>query len=189
MRSAPMLAVALVALLALPACSSSDKSMETSTSGSDANSEYSGQSAVGPGPDSAGVEGVETGALRMEGTRDFFMNRVGDTVLFGFDSAALSPSARETVKMQAEWMKAFPATTIMVEGHCDERGTREYNLALGARRATAVKNYLVALGVSSSRIKTISYGKERPAAAGSTESAYRQNRRGVSVLRNMPASN
>ena len=101
-----------------------------------------------------------------------------DRVFFDYDSSELTDDARSSLAKQAEWLMHYTRVRVSVEGHCDERGTREYNLALGARRATAVKNYLVALGVPSSRLKTISYGKERPAAI----SDHSQNRRGVLVV-------
>ena len=108
--------------------------------------------------------------------------QIGDRVLYDTDKSDLSPAARATVDKQAAWMKKYANVSVTIEGHCDERGTREYNLALGERRAIAVKNYLVALGVQPSRIRTISYGKERPAVVGSTEQAWAQNRRGVTVV-------
>lgn len=113
--------------------------------------------------------------------QDFVVN-VGDRVFFGFDSSNLDSEAQETLRRQAAWLERYPSTTITVEGHCDERGTRAYNLALGARRANAVKQYLTSLGVNSGRIKTISYGKERPVALCSNESCWSQNRRGVTVI-------
>ncbi len=108
---------------------------------------------------------------------------LGDTVYFDYDSSALSAESKSTLSAQAAFLAANPALTIMVEGHCDERGTREYNLALGDRRATAARDYLVAQGVDAARIKTISYGKERPAFIGSNSLAYSKNRRSVSIVR------
>ena len=108
--------------------------------------------------------------------------QIGDRVLFDTNGSDLSPAARSTLEKQAAWMKKYTAVTVTIEGHCDERGTREYNLALGERRATATKNYLVALGIAAGRIKTISYGKERPAVVGSNEAAWAQNRRAVTVV-------
>ena len=105
-------------------------------------------------------------------------------VFFAYDSYFLADGARDILAKQAEWLNKYPTITLTIEGHADERGTREYNLALGARRATAVKNYLVGAGVAASRVETISYGKERPAVMGSTEAAWSQNRRGVTVLEN-----
>ncbi len=106
----------------------------------------------------------------------------GDRVYFAFDSAELSPEARATLEKQAEWLKHHPSVRVIVEGHADERGTREYNLALGERRANAVKSYLVALGIAPERIETISYGKERPAVLGTGEAVWRLNRRAVTKV-------
>lgn len=116
------------------------------------------------------------------GTQEDLVVNVGDRVFFGYDSYALTAGGRETLSAQARWMQQYPALSITVEGHADERGTREYNLALADRRANAVKDYLTALGVSHSRISLISYGKERPAVAGANEAAWAQNRRGVTIV-------
>lgn len=116
------------------------------------------------------------------GTQEDLVLNVGDRVFFDFDKAILKPQAQRTLERQAAWLKKYPDVTITVEGHCDERGTREYNLALGERRATAVKNFLVALGIDPGRIATISYGKERPVALGHNEAAWAQNRRAVTVV-------
>lgn len=105
-----------------------------------------------------------------------------DRVFFDYDSAELSDEGRVILGRQADWMKFNSDATFLVEGHCDERGTRDYNLALGERRATAVKNYLVALGVDSDRINTVSYGKERPIDPRSTAEAWAKNRRGVTTV-------
>jgi peptidoglycan-associated lipoprotein len=110
------------------------------------------------------------------------LEQIGDRVFFEFDQFDLTPQARQTVQKWAQWMQANPAVTVVVEGHCDERGTREYNLALGERRATSAKNYMVALGIQPARITTVSYGKERPAVVGSNEYAWAQNRRDVLVV-------
>jgi peptidoglycan-associated lipoprotein len=107
---------------------------------------------------------------------------IGDRVFFAYDKSVITPEGRQVLEKQADWMKKYPNVTVTVEGHCDERGTREYNLALGERRATAVKNVLVALGIPANRVSTISYGKERPAVVGSNEAAWAQNRRGVTVV-------
>ncbi len=116
------------------------------------------------------------------GSQEDFEANVGDRAFFDFDKYNLKADARATLEKQAAWLKKWPAVTITIEGHCDERGTREYNLALGERRANSVKDYLVALGINPSRIKTISYGKERPVALGSNEAAWAQNRRGVTKV-------
>lgn len=105
-----------------------------------------------------------------------------DRVLFELDSANLTAEARETLVRQVAWLRQHPAISFTVEGHCDERGTRDYNLALGSRRANAVANYLATQGIASTRLRTISYGKERPEALGSDESAHAQNRRAVSIV-------
>lgn len=108
--------------------------------------------------------------------------KVGTTVLFDFDSSQLSDYARRVLDRQAAFLKAEPAARIILGGHADERGTREYNLALGERRASAARDYLVAKGVNAARIRIISYGKERPATVGSNEAAWRLNRRAEAML-------
>ncbi|MBM3503756.1 MAG: peptidoglycan-associated lipoprotein Pal [Alphaproteobacteria bacterium] len=107
---------------------------------------------------------------------------VGDRVFFDYDKFDLKPEARRTLERQAAWLKRFPNVNLTVEGHADERGTREYNLALGERRANSVRNFLVSQGIEARRVRMISYGKERPVALGSNETAWAQNRRGVSVV-------
>ncbi len=116
------------------------------------------------------------------GSQEDLVVNVGDRIFFDYDKSDLSPEARATVEALAAWMSNYPAATIGIEGHCDERGTREYNLALGERRASSVQDYLVALGVAPNRLSTISYGKERPAVLGSNEESWAQNRRGVFVV-------
>lgn len=108
---------------------------------------------------------------------------VGDTVFFDYDSSSLSSDAKAVLSAQAAFLAANEAVEITVEGHADERGTREYNLALGERRASAVRDHLVAQGVNDARINTISYGKERPSFIGSNDYAYSKNRRAVSVIK------
>jgi peptidoglycan-associated lipoprotein len=107
---------------------------------------------------------------------------VGDTVHFDYDKYDITDEDRGTLQRQAAWLAKYPSVRVTIEGHCDERGTREYNLALGARRANAVKEYLASLGVSSGRMETISYGKERPMCTESSESCWAQNRRGVTTI-------
>lgn len=116
------------------------------------------------------------------GSAQDFIQNVGDRVFFDFDKSVIKPEGQQTLQRQAQWLQKYPNVTVTIEGHCDDRGTREYNLALGERRATAVRNALVALGVQANRIKTISYGKERPAVLGDNEAAWAQNRRGVTVI-------
>ncbi len=119
--------------------------------------------------------------VRAGSPEDFLVN-VGDRVFFGYDRHDLTAAARATLERQAEWLRRYPNRRLVIEGHADERGTREYNLALGERRAATVRSYLVANGVSPSRLTTISYGKEQPAVLGATEAAWAQNRRGVTVV-------
>lgn len=116
------------------------------------------------------------------GTQGDLEQNVGDRVFFGYDSSVLTAEGQQTLERQAAWLKQYSSVNVTVEGHADERGTREYNIALGERRANAAKNYLVSLGIDSSRISVVSYGKERPAVLGSTEDAYAQNRRAVTVV-------
>jgi peptidoglycan-associated lipoprotein len=132
------------------------------------------------GADTAGA-GAGTEKIVPGSQRDLEVN-VGDRVFFDYDRYTLTPEARATLDRQSEWMKKYPNVTVTVEGHSDERGTREYNLALGERRANSVKNYLQAHGIQNARLRSISYGKERPAVVGSDESAWAQNRRGVTVV-------
>lgn len=115
--------------------------------------------------------------------RDFAVN-VGDVVRFQVDSSALTGEAQNILRNQAIWLNQYPQYTVTIEGHADERGTREYNIALGARRATAVRTYLAQQGVSAGRVRTISYGKERPIAVCDDISCWSQNRRAQTVLNN-----
>lgn len=129
----------------------------------------------------APVTTTPTSAIKPGSAEDFRVN-VGDTVLFDLDQHSVRPDAQSILQKQAAWLKQYPQVRLMVEGHCDERGTREYNLALGDRRAYAVKEFLVSLGVDAARLQTKSYGKERPVCAESDESCWQQNRRGYSVI-------
>tara|TARA_B100001123_G_C14996807_1_gene901898 strand:- start:104 stop:610 length:507 start_codon:yes stop_codon:yes gene_type:complete len=115
------------------------------------------------------------------GSQEDLIVNVGDRVFFAFDSAELDSDAQELLQDQAAWIKQHDVT-VTIEGHCDERGTREYNLALGEKRAQAVKNHLISLGIAATRVKAISYGKERPAVVGSNEAAWGQNRRSVTTV-------
>jgi len=116
------------------------------------------------------------------GSKEEFQQVVGDRVFFDFDKSVIKPEGQTTLQRQADWLKKYGNVTVTIAGNCDERGTREYNLALGERRATAVRNALVALGIPANRIKTISYGKERPSVLGSNEAAWAQNRNGITVI-------
>jgi len=127
---------------------------------------------AGTGPGVAAVPGSE---------QDFTVN-VGDRVFFLEDQSTLTPEAQETLRRQAAWLNKYPRVTVQVEGHADERGTREYNIALSARRATAAREFLISQGVKASRISSIAYGKERPAALCDAEQCWSQNRRAVTVI-------
>ncbi len=130
-------------------------------------------------PDNSGQLGLN-GAT--PGSQQDFTVNVGDRVFFETDSSSLTITARGVLDRQAQWLAKYPTYPVTVEGHADERGTREYNLALGARRAAATRDYLVSKGVTGSRIRTISYGKERPVAVCNDISCWSQNRRAVTLL-------
>lgn len=160
-------AALVVALLTTAAC--------TNTGGLFGN----GDTATGPG--AGGV--IEQSSLA------YFEQTIGDTVLFEVDQSSLTPTAMAILDAQAEWLNANLAVTITIEGHADEQGTRDYNLALGARRAASVRDYLVGKGVADNRISVVSYGKERPLAICSNESCWSKNRRAVTVVTGgMPVS-
>lgn len=132
----------------------------------------------------ATAPGSQTIGNPSPGSKEDFIRNVGDRVFFDYDSYQLTPDARATLAKQSTWLKQYSQYRITIEGHCDERGTREYNLALGERRAAAVKSFLASQGIPAQRIGTISYGKERPDPVGSDESAWARQRRGVTTLSN-----
>src|SRR6478736_1298636 len=150
--------IALVALLAITGCASK----KTPNNAAD-----------------LGLNGA--GAATPGSAQDFTVN-IGDRIFFDTDSTSIRADASQTLDRQAQWLARYPKYAITVEGHADERGTREYNLALGARRAAAAKDYLASRGVPAQRMKTISYGKERPVAVCDDISCWSQNRRAVTVL-------
>jgi len=131
------------------------------------------QAAPGPAPVTSSI---------VPGSAEDLKVNVGDTVHFDYDKSDLRDDDKTVLQHQAAWLAKYPAVRATVEGHCDERGTREFNLALGAKRANSVKEYLVSLGVSASRLDTISYGKEKPVCTESNESCWSQNRRGVTTV-------
>ncbi len=157
------LLMVLAAGLMLAACGSSDRESAPTTTGT--------------------TTGTTTASAPAPGSQEQLLQQVGDRVFFDTDRSEIKPQARSTIEALAGWMNEHPGVALTIEGHCDERGTREYNLALGERRANAVRDYLVALGISGNRVGTISYGKERPAVPGSSESAWAQNRRGMFIVR------
>ena len=146
--------------------SSSSGSSDSSSTSSSGSSSSSASSSAAAGTDSAADK----------------LASIGNTVYFSYDSAALDGNSQATLYRQAAFLNGNPSLTVTIEGHCDERGTREYNLALGERRAAAARDYLLAQGVDPARIKVISYGKERPAMAGSNEESWAKNRRAATVL-------
>ena len=129
-----------------------------------------------------GAGGLNTAGTATPGSQQDLAQNIGDRVFLTLNGYDLSPEAQATLNKQAGWLQKYQNVAVTVEGHADERGTREYNLALGDRRANSVRNYLIANGVQPSRITTISYGKERPAVPGHDESAWAQNRRAVTVV-------
>ncbi|WP_193175012.1 peptidoglycan-associated lipoprotein Pal [Oricola nitratireducens] len=132
-------------------------------------------------PNNAGDLGLGANGAVPGTSQDFTVN-VGDRIFFDTDSSAIRQDAQQTLARQAQWLNQYPQYAITIEGHADERGTREYNIALGARRAAATRDFLVSRGVNQGRIKTISYGKERPVATCDDISCWSQNRRAVTVL-------
>ena len=161
--------VALTAALALAGCETKPKAVPESA------------------PPAPQASTTQTTTIVPGSAEDLRVN-VGDTVHFDYDKYEILDNDRALLQRQAAWLGKYPSVRVTIEGHCDERGTREYNLALGARRANAVKEYLVSLGVSSARVETISYGKERPICTESDESCWAQNRRGVTTITSGAAS-
>lgn len=161
--------IALAAVLALSSCATKKKKPTDPATGN--------QPTVGSSSEPADLSSIELMADSDSGKAGALR-----TVNFGFNSSSLSSSAKEILQGNADFLKANPSVDVTVEGHCDERGGREYNIALGERRAKSVRNYLTALGVDSGRVKTISYGKERPISFGHDESSWASNRRGNFVV-------
>lgn len=163
-----------------------------STTSSDSAGDSASSSASGASSASASSSGSssssDTSASSSSSSSDNAMTpaeklaRVGNTVYFDFDSAALSYDAQVTLSRQLAFLQLNPEAVVVIEGHADERGTREYNLALGDRRASAARDYLLAKGIDAARIRTVSYGKERPAMSGSNETSWAKNRRAATVL-------
>lgn len=165
MKSTLKVLIAAAAVLAVAACSEEPASPETAAANTGA-----ATSSVDPS------------------TLQYFQQTVGDRIFFATNESSISPVASQTLQRQAQWLNANLAVNAQIEGHADERGTREFNLALGARRAEAVRAFLVSQGVAAGRLTSISFGKERPAAPCSAETCWSQNRRGVTVLAGAPTS-
>ena len=156
-------------------------SSSAASSGSDAAASASSNTSDSSTSASSGSSGSTLADIDVQ-TPDEMLAKVGSTVYFGYDQSTLTAEAQATLDRQAAFLKSNPSIRIVIEGHCDERGTREYNLALGDRRASAARDYLVAKGVNASRLTTISYGKERPAVGGSNNTSYALNRRSMSKI-------
>jgi peptidoglycan-associated lipoprotein len=168
-------ALTLCLVLALSACSNASR--------------FGGPGAGGPGDPNSGFgptapldgTGIDQSSLD-PASPAYFRQTVGDRVLFAVDQSTLTDEGRATLSGQALWLAQNPSYTAIIEGHADEQGTREYNLALGARRASSARDYLVSQGVSAGRLQTVTYGKERPIEVCSTEACYAKNRRAVTVI-------
>jgi len=144
-------------------------------------SNVAGDSASGSSSSSATAAGATSSSATQMSDADK-LAQVGNTVYFGFDSSELDGETQATLDRQAAFLNVNPTMVVIIEGHADERGTREYNLALGDRRAVAVRDYLLAKGLNAARVRTVSYGKERPAVSGSNEESWAKNRRAATVL-------
>ncbi|MCC7320281.1 MAG: peptidoglycan-associated lipoprotein Pal [Rubellimicrobium sp.] len=162
-------AALVIGVLALPACTRPDRF-------------GGGANGADGGLGGAGGAGAMAGSASDPTSAAYFAQTVGDRVFFGVDQSTLSPAAMQTLDGQAQWLMTNASYLIVIEGHADEQGTREYNVALGARRANAVREYLISRGVPGNRLRTISYGKERPVATCASESCWSQNRRAVTVI-------
>ena len=163
----------IAALFVVAACATAGEE-EAATSGAGG-----GAQAAAAAPVEQSEQAARQAPAITPGSAQDLVANVGDRVFFDFDKFDLRASSRTTLERQAAWLKRFPNLKVTIEGHADERGTREYNLALGERRANSVKDFLVSQGIDPRRVSTISYGKERPVALGSNEAAWGQNRRGV----------
>ena len=167
-----LLAICAVAFL-FTACETASNVAGDSASGS------SSSSATAAGSTSSSASSSTTATQMSDAEK---LAQVGNTVYFGFDSSELAGEGQATLDRQAAFLNVNPTMVVIIEGHADERGTREYNLALGDRRAVAVRDYLLAKGLNAARVRTVSYGKERPAVSGSNEEAWAKNRRAATVL-------
>ncbi|SMX44069.1 peptidoglycan-associated lipoprotein Pal [Actibacterium lipolyticum] len=162
--------ILLVAALGLSACTNPDRFADSGSAGG-----------VGAGA-GTGFDSGAAGGVNDPRSVAYFQQTVGDRVLFAVDQSTLGDTARGTLEGQAQWLLTNTDYSVIIEGHADEQGTREYNLALGARRANAVEEYLVSRGVSPARVRVVSYGKERPIEICSDETCYAKNRRAVTVV-------
>jgi peptidoglycan-associated lipoprotein len=171
MTSTPTRLLAVLFLLA--GCTAADETIDPNASAS---------AGVGQKASASGIASTDLPGQPLPGTQEDLEVSVGDRVFFDYDSAVLNAEATAILDSQAAWLKQFPDVIVTIEGHADERGTRDYNLALADRRANSVRNYLIALEVSETRVLSISYGEERPAEAGHNDAAWAANRRAVTVI-------
>ncbi len=171
MKNKILIATAISSLLFLSACETASQKVVTGTSATS-----------GSGSASSSVDKKKSLFAAAKQTKAEKLIAVGDRVLFDYDSAKLDSSAKILLDAQSRFLRANTDLNFIIEGHCDERGTREYNLALGEQRATAVRDYLVIQGIDPDRIKVISYGKEKPAVVGSNTMAWSKNRRAVTII-------
>ena len=170
------LLVSAFLVLFVAACATKPKDAADSSGSGSSSSDSSVDSSV------EGTISETAGSGIVKGSQEDLIVNVGDRVFFGYDSSDLDSDALELLQDQVAWLKQNSNVSVTIEGHCDERGTREYNLALGEKRAQAVKNYLIGLGINPDRVSTVSYGKERPAVVGSNDGAWAQNRRSVTIV-------
>ena len=172
MKNKFLISVTILSLFTLSACETASQKIVTG----------SAASSSGSASASSSVDKKKSLFAQAKQTASDKLIAVGDRVLFDYDSAKLDSSAKILLDAQSRFLRANTDLNFIVEGHCDERGTREYNLALGSRRAAAVQAFLISQGINPARLKTVTYGKERPLAVCSDESCYAQNRRAVTVL-------
>ena len=174
----------LVSAVVLISACAQDQTMTDETGGQGATQQIAAPTTPNTGSSvgSKPVESSATGSGPTPTAKENFVMDVGDRVFFAYDRSDLTPDSQATLDRQVVWLQKYRGTMVTIEGHCDERGTRNYNLALGNRRAHAVRDYLIASGIDPNRLNTKSYGKERPVAFGSDEASWAQNRRAVSVI-------
>lgn len=170
------LAACLIGAFGLSACTNADRF------DNDASGAGTYDVTAQPGYGAGGIDQASLDPASNPASPQYFSQTIGDRVLFAVDQSTITPAGMVTLDAQAQWLLTNADYLAVIEGHADEQGTREYNLALGARRANAVREYLISRGVPASRLRTISYGKERPLAVCSEESCYAQNRRAVTVI-------
>ena len=164
------------------ASGASGSSATTSTASTASSGSSDSSSSSSSSTSSSGATSESTTSYSYDTDPKTALIKVGDRVLFGYDSSELDDEDRSVLDNQAKFLNQNPSLKVTIEGHCDERGTREYNLALGEKRASAVKDYLISVGINSARISVVSYGKERPQVLGSNKAAWSMNRRSVTTI-------